>query len=138
VSGLFLSFGDGGMIYWSVIAGLVGLLATWLGVGHLDRRASHLPREVYWVLGMVAVFPAWLIAVLGLLGRMKGRFPDMSVVAWWNVSGSAALLGVIVADAIVRRLQRWGEPYPPARYWLVGVGTFFPAWCIALLGLLWT
>ncbi len=128
----------GELIYWSVVTGLVGLLATWLGVGRLDRRAPHLPREVYWVLGMVAVFPAWLIAVWGLLDRMPGRFPETSATAWWVLSGAAALLGVLLADATVRRLRESSQQYPPARYWVVGVGTFVPAWCIALLGLLWT
>jgi len=126
------------MIYWSVGAGLVGVIGTWFGITRLDRAASHRPLEVYWVVGMAALCPAWLIAVLGLLGRTKGRFPDMSVAAWWILSGAAALLGVIVTDAMVRRLRESGERYRPARYWILGVGTFFPAWCIAVLGLLWT
>lgn len=126
------------MIYWSLIAGLVGVVATRLAVARLDRSASDRPAEVYWVLGMAALCPAWLIAVLGLLGRMKGRFPDISVVQWWILSGAAALLGVIVTDGLVRRLQDSGRRYPPARYWEVGVGAFFPAWCVALLGLLLT
>ena len=126
------------MIYWSVVAALVGLLGTWFGMTHLNRPESHRPPEVYWVLGLAALCPAWLIAVLGLLGRTKGRFPDVSVAAWWILSGAAALLGVMVTDAMVRRLRESGEPYPPARYWVVGVGSFFPAWCIAMLGVLWT
>lgn len=85
--------------------------------------------------GIAAFSPAWIIAVLGLLGRMKGRFPDMSVTVWWLVSGAPALLGVIVTDGLLRRLQDSGRDYPPARYWEVGLGTFFPAWCVALLGL---
>jgi len=126
------------MIYWSLVAFVVGVVATSLAAIRLHRPRPDRPPEVYWVLGLVALCPAWLIAVLGLLGRTKGRFPDMSVAAWWILSGAAALLGVIVTDALVRRLRESGEPYPPARYWVVGVGSFFPAWCIAMLGVLWT
>ncbi|MFQ5932404.1 MAG: hypothetical protein ACE5MM_08350, partial [Nitrospiraceae bacterium] len=122
------------MIYWSVVAGLVGVLGTWFGTIRLERTESHRPPVVFWVLGMAAFAPGWLIAFLGLLGRMTGRFPDMSVAAWWIMSSAAALLGVFVADEMVRRFQESGEQHPRVRYWLVGVGTFFPAWGIALLG----
>lgn len=124
------------MIYWSVAAGLVGVLGTWFGIVRLDRQESHRPPEVYWLLGMAALAPAWLIAFLGLLGRMTGRFPEMSIAVWWILSASAAMIGVILTDAMVRRLQESGKAHPGKRYWLVGTGTFFPAWCIALLGLL--
>lgn len=113
------------------------MVATWFGLVRLDRQEPHRP-EVYWVLGMGALSPAWLIAVLGLLGRMTGRFPDMAVAAWWIMSGAAAFLGVILTDAMVRHLRESGKRYPRVRYWMIGMGTFFPAWWIALLGLLWT
>lgn len=126
------------MILWSVVAGLIGVLGTWFGVVLLGRPESPRPPEVYWLLGMASLCPAWLITVVGLLGRMSGRFPDMSVAAWWIMSGATAILGVILTDAMVRRLRESGQLYPPARYWLVGLETFFPAWCLALMGLLWT
>ncbi len=131
-------FDEATMIYWSVAAGLVGVLGTWFGIVRLDRQESHRPPEVYWLLGMAALAPAWLIAFLGLLGRMTGRFPEMFVAVWFILSASAAIAGVILADATVRGLQESGQPYPQAKYWLVGIGTFLPAWCIALLGLVWT
>ena len=124
------------MIYWSVVAALVGVLGTWFGMVRLDRSESHRPPEVFWLLGMAAIFPAWLIAFLGLLGRMSGRFPEMSLAAWWILSAAAAIVGVILADAMVRRRRESGHPSPPVKYWLIGVGTFIPAWGLALLGLL--
>jgi hypothetical protein len=126
------------MIYWSVAAGFMGVLLTGLWIVNPGRQISQYPPEVYWVLGTASLFPAWLIAVLGLLNRMTGRFPEMAVAAWWIMSGAAAVLGVIVADALASGLRESGHPYRRARYWLVGVGTFFPAWCIGLLGLAWT
>lgn len=126
------------MIIWSVAAGLIGVLGTWFGMGQLDRSESPRPPEVFWLLGMAAVFPAWLIAILGLLGRVSGRFPEMFVAVWWILSASAAIMGVILADAIVRHLRDSEQPHSLAVYWLIGIGTFVPAWCLALLGLLWT
>lgn len=126
------------MILWSLVAGMIGILGAWFGMTRLDRGESPHPPEVFWVLGLAALSPAWLIAVWGLLDRTSGRFPDVAVAAWWIISGAAALLGVLLTDAMVRRLRESGRPYPRARYWLVGVGALFPAWCIALLGLLWT
>ncbi len=126
------------VIRWSVIAGLVGALGTRVAMTHLDRSESPRRPEIFWLLGMAALFPAWLVAFLGLLGRVSGRVPDMFVAVWFILSASAAIAGVILADATVRGLQESGQPYPQAKYWLVGIGTFLPAWCIALLGLVWT
>ena len=126
------------MIRWSVIIGLVGVLGTWALTIRLSRTAPSRPPELYWVLGLAALFPAWLIASLGLLGRTAGRFPEMSVAAWWILSSAAAVLGVLLTDEMVRRRRAASERHPPARYWLLGVETFAPAWGIALLGLSWS
>jgi hypothetical protein len=126
------------VIYWSIVAALVGTLGTWFGMARLDWPKSSRPPELFWVLGMAAVFPSWLVAVLALLGRMTGRFPEVSLAGWWIMSGAALILGVILTDAKVRRLRESGKEYPRARYWVLGVVAFLPAWWIALLGLLWT
>ncbi len=126
------------MLRASLVAGLVGVLGTWVGLIRLKRSGSRRPAEVYWLLGLGAMFPAWLIAFLGLLGRIAGRFPERSLAAWWILSSAAAVLSVILADAAVRRLRASGEAHRPATYWLVGVATFCPAWAIALAGLLRT
>lgn len=124
------------MIRWSLIAGLIGVLATWFLTLRLERAGSRRQPELFWMLGLAALGPAWLIAVFGLLGRMSGRFPEMSMAAWWIVSSAAAVLGVIVTDGMVRRLRESDQPRLRARCWLAGIGAFFPAWCLALLGLL--
>lgn len=126
------------MIYWSIVVAVVGVVGTAIGTVRLERRGSDRSPELYWVLGLVAFLPAWMITVLALLGRMGGRFPDMSVGAWWILSGAAGMLGLIVGDAMVRRLRESGRKHPAARYWAVGIGTFAPAWGVALLGLVWT
>ena len=125
------------MLRWSLVAGLVGVLGMRVGLIRLER-AGNRPVEVYWLLGLAALLPAWVIAFLGLLGHAAGRFPERSFEAWWILSSSAAILGVILADAAVRRLRAADEAYRPTRYWLVGVMTFLPAWGIAVLGMLWS
>lgn len=126
------------MLRWSLVAGLVGVLASSIGLIRLERSGAHRPAEQYWLVGLAALLPAWLIAFLGLLGQVAGRFPERAFFPWWILSSSAAILGVILGDAAVRRLRASGQAYRPARYWVVGVGTLFAAWSIALLGLLWS
>ena len=127
------------MIHWSVAVGLIGVLGTWivLRIRFCHAAAAPRPPEVYWLLGLAALLPAWLIAVLGLLGRLTGRFPEKPLEAWWILSSSAAILGVILTDGVVRKWREATNASPPARYWLLGMGAFAPAWGIAVLGLLW-
>lgn len=124
------------MIRWSVLAAVVGVVLTWLATARLGRQGSGRPPEVYWLLGLAALFPAWLIVFLGLIEPAIETLPETFVAVWWILSASTALLGVIVGDAVVRRFRESGRPYPRARYWLVGVVGFFPAWGIALLAFL--
>ncbi len=124
------------MIYWSVVAALVGVLGTWILTIRLYRSAAHRPPEVYWLLGLAALLPAWAIAFLGLLGHLTGRFPEKPLEVWWILSSSAALLGVILTDGIVGKWRAAANACPPRRYWVIGVGAFAPAWGIALLGLM--
>ena len=126
------------MVTWSMVAGAVGVLGSWLGMIYLARGESDHAPEVFWVLGLAALGPAWLIAVWGLLDRMAGRFPDPSMAAWWIISGAAGLAGVLVTDGVVRRLHESGRERPRTRYWFVGLAGSFPAWLIALAGLVWT
>ena len=121
------------MIHWSLVAGLVGVVGTRLGLARLDRRGSAQPPEVSWALGLVALLPAWLIAFMGLLGSARDGQPGRSLL----LSVAAALLGVIVTDARVRRLREAGDSGRAARYWLLGVWALLPAWAIALLGHVW-
>ena len=123
---------------WSLVMGALGVLVTWSVSTHLARRRPPLNRVVFWVLGLAALAPAWLIALVGLLGPLPIGRPGPALEVGFIFSSSAALLGVIVSDAVVRHLRASGREYRPATYWLVGVATLLPAWVIALLGLAWT
>lgn len=119
------------MFWGSIVAALVGVLGT--AVGAASRRGSDRSPYLYWVLGLVALFPAWLIAFLGVLGPSVVGRPESGVP--FISSSSAALLGAIVSDALVRRLRESGRPHGPATFWLLGMGALAPAWAIALLWL---
>jgi len=124
------------MIGWSLLAALLGVLGTWLGTARLARRESLLRPWAHWLLGMGALLPAWVVAFLSLLGRSSGPRPEKASSVSWILSSSAALLGVIVTDAVLRRLRESGRDHSPAIYWLLGVVALLPAWGIALLGLM--
>ena len=126
------------MTEWSILAGLLGVLGTGVTTAYLSRWNSARGGTTYWLLGIAALLPAWLIAFLDLLGRSSGPRPNKASIASWILSSSAALLGVIVTDAALKRLRESGRDHRPVTCWLLGVLAFLPGWGIALLGLILT
>jgi hypothetical protein len=126
------------MIAWSVVIGLVGMLATWGATRALGARESSPRPHLHWSLGLAALGPAWLVAFVGLLGSSPTGRPEASLSASFIVSSSVALLGIILSDGAVRRLRESGRVYPAVTYWLLGAAALVPAWGMALLGLIWT
>ena len=126
------------VVAWSFVVGTLGLLATWGGTAYFSRRPSPWSPYLYCVLGLTALLPAWLIGFVGLLGASTTRRPEVSVSFPFVLSSAAALFGVILCDAVVRRSLESGQVHHPVRYWLLGVAALVPAWGIALLGLAWT
>lgn len=124
------------MIKWSVLAGVLGVLGTGVGTVYLSRQESSGRQGIYWLLGIAALLPAWLIAFLDLLARSSGPRPEKALIASWILSSSLALLGVIVTDAALKRLHESGRGHRPLTCWLLGVLALLPGWGIALLGLL--
>lgn len=120
---------------WSILAGLLGVLGTGGGMLYLARRGFPQRSELYWLLGITALLPAWLIAFLDLLGRSSGPRPEKALSLSWILTTSVALLGVIVTDQVVKRLRESGRDRRPVIYWLLGVVALLPAWGIALLAL---
>jgi hypothetical protein len=126
------------MIAWSVLIGLVGALATWGTMRTLGARESSQRPYLHWTLGLAALLPAWLIALVGLLGASPtGRRPEASLSVFLHLAPSAALLGIILSDGAMRRLRESGRAYRSVTYWLLGGAALVPAWGIALMGLTW-
>lgn len=123
---------------WSVVTALLGVIGTWVRMTRLARRQLPSGPMPYWFLGIAALLPVWLIAFVGLLGPSPVGRPELPLEVGFILSSSAALLGLILTDGIMRRLSESGRAHRPVTYWLLGVAAFLPAWGIALLGLLWT
>ena len=116
----------------SLIVAALGFCGAGALVARTKSRWPHWGPERFWLLGMGALGPAWLIAFLGLLGPSATSVPRGVVIG----SSAVPLVGVIVTDAVVRRLQQSGRNYPPVTYWLIGVAAILPGWGMALLVLI--
>jgi hypothetical protein len=122
---------------WSVIVGVLGVCATglWLRLPS-QQRAQWQPQRC-WLLGLVALFPAWLLTFLGLLGFPSGTGVVEEVLPPAALfSSGAGLLGVVATDAVLRRWFAFGHDLRPMLAWLLGVVSLVPAWGIALFALL--
>ena len=116
------------------MVGLIGVGVSRAWTQRLVRQAPNVDPHVYWVLGLVGLLPAWLIAFLGLLGSSPaGRLRGWSEAAF-ILSSAAALIGVIITEALVRRASESDWDRDRATYWPYGVASLVPAWVLSLLG----
>ena len=114
------------MIAWSVIVAVLGLCG---GGAVVKLRKPPWSPERYWLLGMAALFPGWLVAFLGFLTATAGALPKGAFVG----SSALPLVGAIVTDAVVKRLRESGRDHHPMTYWVLGVTALLPGWVFALL-----
>lgn len=119
------------MTKFSIILGVLGLFATGAVVPYLRRWVSNWRPQHHWFLGLAALFPAWLIAFLGLLpssvGPENNPLPRSAL-----LSSVVTLLGVVFTDTAVRRLDKSGYFLSPYKHWLLGIAGLLPAWLITL------
>jgi len=52
----------------SVLVGLIGVVASRIGLTYLTADGASRDPHAYWALGLVTLLPAWLVAFVGLLG----------------------------------------------------------------------
>ena len=119
------------MIKLSIVLGVLGLVTTVAVIPYADRRVSNWGPRRHWLLGLMALFPAWLITFLSLLpssvGSERDPLPRLAL-----FSSVVALFGVVFADAAARRLDKSGYLLSPSKYWLLGLAGLLPAWLITL------
>ncbi len=120
------------MIHWSVLIGVLGVFGTAGVLAYLRRREISPVVEYSWLVGLAALAPAWLAAILSLLGQTPAEVIDTPLPRSVLFSSAAALLGVIFTDPLNRRLQAKGVTPRWTTLWLLGVVSFIPAWMIAL------
>jgi len=119
------------MTKFSIILGVLGLFATGAVMPYFSGWVSNWGPRQYWLLGLMALFPAWLVAFLRLLPSSVGPeynpLPRLAL-----LSSVVALLGVVFTDSAVRRLDKLGYSLSPFAYWLLGAAGLVPAWGTAL------
>ncbi|GIX49714.1 MAG: hypothetical protein KatS3mg131_3925 [Candidatus Tectimicrobiota bacterium] len=120
------------MLTWSVIGAVLGCGGSGIWLAVLAARGVRWRPQGYWLLGLAALFPAWLLAFIALLNTAPLTEPLPPPVLF---SSGVALLGVVLSDAGVRRLQRRGRALPPVLWWLSGLVALLPGWGVALLAL---
>lgn len=115
---------------WSLALAALGLLASGLV---LHRVRARLPEpHGPWLLGLAALFPAWLLSFVAGLGyRVIGGPVEEGLPVPLVLSSAAGLVGVIVTEALVRRRAERGRPWPPLASWALGALALAPAWAIA-------
>ncbi|MFQ5851022.1 MAG: hypothetical protein ACE5JU_10600 [Candidatus Binatia bacterium] len=119
------------MIRLSIVLGVLGLFATGGAVSYLSRRLSCGRPQHYWLLGLAALFPAWLVAFLALIPSPSEQGSRASLPPSVIFSSGAGLLGVIFTESVVRKLDKAGYSSPTG-YWLLGLLALVPAWLMAL------
>jgi hypothetical protein len=117
----------------SVLLGLIGVLASRIGLTSLTADGASRDPHAYWALGLVTLLPAWLVAFVGLLGATPGVRPQPGA-AWLLLSAAAGLIGAIATEARVRGTGDFAEAHHATRPWRLGVLAFLPAWVIVLGG----
>ncbi len=116
------------MTKWSIIAGMLGIIAAVVAI----TRPRYRTARRCWLLGAASLFPAWLLAFIALLGTSV-RDAEVSLPQPVILSSSAALLGLIISDFLQRHLESSGRGHSILTYWIIGTASFVPGWCIAVL-----
>lgn len=122
------------LIISSLLVGVLGIFASRVGLGTLASRAVDRDPHTYWMLGLVAPAPAWLIVFWALLGPSPKPRPEIVSELSWILSTAVCLIGTIVTEGLVRRTSESGKQAGPLVYWRLGLAGSLPAWGIVLLG----
>jgi hypothetical protein len=117
------------MIKFSIVLGVLGLSGTAAAMPYLSRWVSNWGPRQHWLVGLI--FPAWLIAFLGLLPSAIGTEYD-PLPRSALLSSVVALSGVVFTDTAMRRLDKSGYSLSPFKYWILGTTGLLPAWLITL------
>lgn len=114
----------------AIVVAALGLGASGALLCYWTRKGAPKPERHFWLLGLAALFPAWLVAFLSLLpepAAAQMRLPKRAL-----FSSAAGLLGIIATDYLVRATQKKGAPFPAWVHWLLGLVSLVPALLIAL------
>ena len=114
----------------SIWVGVFGVLAGALVSACFRERLGR--PERYWLVGLAAAAPAWIIALITLLDGLSGDDPDKTLKAFLVASSAAGLLGVIATEFCVRWLKAQTAEGPAVLYWFLGTVALLPSWGLIL------
>ena len=120
---------------WSIALGVLGIFAAWGALASLERRAAGSKPHHFWLIGLAALFPAWLIAFLALLQPATQGGAEVPLPPQALLSSGVGLGGVIATDYFLRRAQKSGRALSPLVSWSLGVVALIPACLIAWVSL---
>ena len=120
------------MIAWSAVASVVGLAGTAALVARFKSRWPAWGPERYWVIGLAALLPAWLMAFLATIGPPGGEGPNKPL---FIITSALPLLGIIVTDALLRHWRAQRRVPGPIACWFLGIAAILPGWGITLIAL---
>lgn len=106
----------------SFAVAVVGVAVSGAAMFYLrpDSRAG-------WLLGLAALFPAWLAAFLTLIDPASRSAVDIPLPPRALLSSGAGLLGVIATDYYLRKS---GAAVKALNAWIIGVAALLPAWLV--------
>ncbi len=110
----------------SIWIGIIGIAVGALATACFRDRLGK--PERYWLVGLAATAPAWIVALMVLLGGISGENPDKGMKALLALSTAGGLLGVIVTEFCVRWLKARPAAAPAAVYWFLGTVALMPSW----------
>jgi hypothetical protein len=122
-------------VIWSFALAILGILAAGGALGYSSSRAYDLKLHHCWLIGVAALFPAWLVAFLVLLqpatlGGLEVPLPPQAL-----LSSGVGLGGIIVTDYLIRKAQKTGRALSPLNSWALGVVALAPACLVAWISL---
>ena len=120
---------------WSVALGVLGIFAAWGALASVEKGAADSKPHHFWLIGLAALFPAWLIAFLALLQPATQGSAEIPLPPQALLSSGVGLGGVIATDYLLRRAQKSGRALSPLVSWGLGVAALIPACLIAWVSL---
>src|SRR2546429_6758009 len=113
----------------SVLLGLIGVVASRIGLTYLTADGASCDPHAYWALGLVTLLSAWLVAFVGLLGTTPGVRPQLVSGAAWLLSIAAGLIFAVAPAGRGRGAGGPAQAQPPPRLSSLGSARLPTARC---------
>jgi hypothetical protein len=116
----------------SILIALVGSLVSGMVARSLWKKNPQRDQRHYWILGVAALLPVWLVAFLRVIQPASAQAVDVPLPPPAILSSGVGLLGVIATDYLLRRVLNPRPGSGAVAHWLVGWVALLPAVIILL------